>query len=78
MGGTRRVPARATITVTYRRHEELRFWMPAEMQERYDYPRDSASREIIAGNARYSGVRPFDPRRLAPAKPVAPIEPRER
>jgi hypothetical protein len=75
MGGTRRVPARATITVTYRRDDALGFWVPAEMQERYDYPRSAATSEVVTGAAKYSGLRPFDRRSLGPPKPAAPVPP---
>jgi hypothetical protein len=75
MGGTRQVQARATITVTYRRDEVLGFWVPAEMQERYDFPREVTGAEVVAGSATYSRLRAFDPRSLAPAKPAAPIPP---
>jgi hypothetical protein len=75
MGGTRRVPVRATITVTYRRAEELGFWVPAEMQERYDNPRDVKTAEIVTGSAKYSSLRPFKKEGLPPPKPAAPVRP---
>ena len=39
VGGTRRMPARVTITVTYRHEPALGFRVPIEMLERYDNPR---------------------------------------
>jgi hypothetical protein len=71
MGGTRRVPTRATITVTYRRDERLDFWVPVEMRERYDNPRAEKA-EVVTGTASYSSLRPFDWRKLAPPKPAPP------
>jgi hypothetical protein len=75
MGGTRRAPARATITVTYRRDDALGLWAPAEMQERYDFPRSASTAEVVTATARYSSLRPFDQRSLGPPRPAAPIPP---
>jgi hypothetical protein len=69
MGGTRRVPARATIIVTYRQDAALGLWAPAEMQERYDYPRAATTAEVVTATAKYSSLRPFDRKSLVPAKP---------
>ena len=71
MGGTRRVPARATITVTYRHDEALGLWAPAEMQERYDFPRAAETAEIVTATAKYSSLRRFDRKQLTPPKPDA-------
>jgi hypothetical protein len=75
MGGTRRVPPRATILVQYRREETFGLWVPAEMQERYDYPRARETGEVVTATARYSSLRPFDRRSLAPPGLRAPIPP---
>lgn len=66
MGGTRRVPARATITVTYQRDAALGLWAPAEMQEKYDYPRSASKAETVSATATYSSLRKLDRRSLSP------------
>ena len=44
VGGTRRMPARVTITVTYRHEPAIGFLVPIEMLERYDNPRHKEGR----------------------------------
>jgi hypothetical protein len=63
-GGTRRVPARATITVTYALDQDLGFRVPIEMRERYDEPRDERSGKVTTGVATYSTFRRFDARTM--------------
>ena len=64
LGGTRRLPPRATITVTYRLEPSLGFRLPIEMRERYDNPRRARAETVIA-LATYSDFRPFDWRKLS-------------
>ena len=59
LGGTRRLSARATITVTYRLEPSLGFRVPIEMRERYDNPRRKRDDKVIAV-ATYSDFRRFD------------------
>src|SRR5262249_257438 len=48
VGGTRRTPARATITVTYRFEPGLGFRVPIEMLERYENPRHREADVVVA------------------------------
>jgi hypothetical protein len=59
LGGTRRVSARATITVTYRFEPSLGFRVPIEMRERYDNPRRERD-DVVTAVATYSDFRRFD------------------
>lgn len=63
LGGTRQLPARATISVTYALESSVGFRLPVEMRERYDDPRHKKS-DVILGVATYSDFRPFDTRRI--------------
>jgi hypothetical protein len=63
VGGTRRTPARATITVTYRHEPALGFRVPIEMLERYENPRQRQG-DVVVARATYSEFRPFDWRTL--------------
>ncbi|MGH9200309.1 MAG: hypothetical protein ACRD2A_03630 [Vicinamibacterales bacterium] len=63
LGGTRGVPQRMTVTVTYDLEPSLGFRVPIEMRERYDNPRKKRQ-DIIVGRATYSAFRPFDWRSL--------------
>lgn len=69
LGGTRRLSARATITVTYRLEPSLGFRVPIEMRERYDNPRRKRD-DVVIALATYSDFRRFDWRTLV--LPVAP------
>ena len=69
LGGTRRVPARATITVTYRLEPSLGFRIPVEMRERYDYPRQN--QDVVTAVANYSDFRRFDWRTAGASKLVS-------
>ena len=66
LGGTRRVSARATITVTYQPEPSLGFLVPVDMRERYDDPRHKSA-DVVLATAFYSDFRRFDPRTLAKA-----------
>jgi hypothetical protein len=70
LGGTRRVSARATITVTYAPEPSLGFWMPIEMRERYDNPRHKKD-DVVIARAMYSDFRRFNWRTLK--LPVVPL-----
>ena len=59
LGGTRRLSARATITVTYRLEPSLGFRIPIEMRERYDNPRRKSA-DVVVALATYSDFRRFD------------------
>ena len=59
LGGTRRLSARATITVTYRPEPALGFHVPVEMRERYDEPRHKTA-DVVIASATYSDFRRFD------------------
>ena len=59
LGGTRRMSARATITVTYRLEPSLGFRVPIEMRERYDNPRRKRD-DVVIAVATYSDFRRFD------------------
>jgi hypothetical protein len=59
LGGSRRLSARATITVTYRLEPSLGFRVPIEMQERYDNPRRKRE-DVVITQATYSDFRRFD------------------
>ena len=63
LGGTRRLSARATITVTYRLEPTLGFRIPIEMRERYDNPRRKNA-DVVIALATYSDFRRFDWRTL--------------
>ena len=63
IGGTRRVSARATITVSYAHDPSLGFRVPVEMRERYDNPR-RAKDDVVIAVATYSDFRPFHWRML--------------
>jgi hypothetical protein len=65
LGGTRRMSARATITVTYAPEPSLGFRIPIEMRERYDNPRRKRD-DIVIALATYSDFRRFDWRTLVP------------
>ena len=65
IGGTRRMSARATITVSYARDPALGFRVPVEMQERYDNPRRTKD-DVVLATATYSDFRRFDWRALVP------------
>jgi hypothetical protein len=56
LGGTRRVSARATITVTYGSDPSLGFRIPIEMRERYDNPRRQQA-DVVIAVATYSDFR---------------------
>jgi hypothetical protein len=66
LGGTRRVSARATITVTYQPEPSLGFRVPVDMRERYDNPRRNDA-DLVLAAASYSDFRRFDWRTLAKA-----------
>ncbi len=59
---TRGALPNARITVTYRPDQTLGFWVPAEMEEKYD---EGAKRQghSITGKAKYSNFRTVDLRR---------------
>ena len=63
IGGTRRVSARATITVSYAHDPSLGFHVPVEMRERYDNPRRTKD-DVVVALATYSDFRPFNWRML--------------
>jgi hypothetical protein len=63
VGGTRDVPERAVVTVTYRLEPSLGFWVPMKMQERYDNTKRRTA-NVITGRATYSAFRRFDSRSL--------------
>jgi hypothetical protein len=65
LGGTRRLSARATITVTYRLEPSLGFRVPIEMRERYDNPRRRRD-DVVTTLATYSDFRRFDWRTVVP------------
>jgi len=65
VGGTRRMSARVTITVTYRHQPTLGFRVPIEMLERYDNPRHTED-DVVVARATYSEFRRFDWRTLVP------------
>lgn len=62
LGGTRRVSARATVTVIYALEPSLGFRVPVTMDERYDNPRRTKD-DVVVAAATYSDFRPFDTRR---------------
>lgn len=71
LGGTGRLPPRATITVTYRLEPSLGFRIPIEMRERYDNPRD-LNADVVVALATYSDFRRFDWRTMIlPGPPVS-------
>jgi hypothetical protein len=59
LGGTRGLPARATITVAYGLEPALGFRLPIEMRERYDNPRRKGD-DVVVAVATYTDFRPFD------------------
>jgi hypothetical protein len=63
LGGTRRLPMRATVTVTYALNASLGFRVPIEMRERYDNARKKKE-DVVVAVATYSDFRPFDWRSL--------------
>lgn len=69
LGGTRSVPARATITVTYALEPSVGFRVPIEMRERYDNPRRRRD-DVVVAVATYSDFRRFHWRELI--RPAAP------
>jgi hypothetical protein len=71
LGGSRRLPSRATITVTYGREPSLGFRIPTEMRERYDNPRRKRA-DVVVASATYSDFRRFDWRTLLTVPPVEP------
>jgi hypothetical protein len=72
LGGTRGLPARVTITVTYRLEPSLGFRIPIEMRERYDNPRRKRA-DVVVALATYSDFRRFDWRTLILPGPPAEI-----
>jgi hypothetical protein len=66
VGGTRQMPARVTITVTYKHEPTLGFRVPVEMLERYETPKRILEDDVVVGRATYSEFRPFDWRTLVP------------
>ncbi len=71
LGGTRRLSARATITVTYRLEPSLGFRVPIEMRERYDNPRRKRD-DVVIALATYSDFRRFDWRTIIlPGAPMS-------
>ena len=73
LGGSQRLPSRATITVTYGREPSLGFRIPTEMRERYDNPRRKRA-DVVVALATYSDFRRFDWRTLLTAPPVEPSD----
>ena len=73
LGGSRRLPSRATITVTYGREPSLGFRIPTEMRERYDNPRRKSA-DVVVALATYSDFRRFDWRALLTVSPVEPAD----
>ena len=67
LGGTRRVSARATITVWYAHEPSLGFRIPIEMRERYDNPRRKTD-DVVNASAKYSDFRRFNWRAYALGK----------
>ena len=67
LGGTRRVSARATITVSYAHEPSLGFRIPIEMRERYDNPRRKTD-DVVNAFAKYSDFRRFNWRAYALGK----------
>ena len=63
IGGTRRVSARATITVSYAHDPALGFRVPVEMREHYDNPRRTKD-DVVVALATYADFRPFHWRML--------------
>jgi hypothetical protein len=63
LGGSRRLPQRATVTVTYALDPTLGFRVPIEMREKYDNARKKKA-DVIIAVATYSDFRPFDFRSL--------------
>jgi len=74
LGGSRRLPSRATITVTYGREPSLAFRIPTEMRERYDNPRRRRA-DVVVASATYSDLRRFGWRTLLTVPPVEPPDP---
>jgi hypothetical protein len=66
VGGSRRMPAQVTITVTYKHEPSLGFHVPVEMLERYDNPRRPLQDDVVVARATYSEFRRFDWRTLVP------------
>lgn len=71
LGGTRSLPPRATITVSYRLEPSLGFRVPIEMRERYDNPRRTSD-DVVVALATYSEFRRFDWRTLTLPGPPLP------
>jgi len=67
-GDTRAVPERATIVVTFGPTPGLPFWVPIEMSEVYDNPRERAA-DRITGLATYSNFRPSGLRERRASQP---------
>ena len=67
LGGTRRLSARATISVTYGVEPSVGFRLPIEMRERYDDPRHKNA-DVIVGVANYSGFRPLEAKAVSGKK----------
>lgn len=63
LGGSRKLPQRATVTVTYALDATLGFRVPIEMREKYDNARKKKA-DVIVAVATYSDYRPFDWRSL--------------
>ena len=74
LGGSRRLPSRATITVTYGREPSLGFRIPTEMRERYDNPRRKRA-DVVVASATYSDFRRFDWRTLLTVPAGRALEP---
>ena len=66
LGGTRALPSRVTLTVTYRDQPALGFRVPIEMLERYDTPRRPLETDVVVAHATYTEFRRFDWRTLVP------------
>jgi hypothetical protein len=71
LGGSRRLPARATITVAYGREPTLPFRIPTGMHERYDNPRRKGA-DVVVAVATYSDFRRFDWRTRVSPPPARP------
>jgi hypothetical protein len=70
VGGSRLVPDRATITVTYGQAPSVGFRVPVEMSERYDRPRQKRA-DVITSVATYSNFRRIDLRPSIPPEPAS-------
>ena len=77
VGGERRVPEKASVTVTFRFEPSVQLWVPDVMMEEYVQPRRRGRSTTISGRAVYSQprrldtpgrgrLRPWDPSRRDP------------